>query len=85
MSGRLKESEGQCCDRRPPGLILGSTLHQAVVHNAFGDCFYPCKTNAHCGPGGVYAPGISCCGKPSKKGDLFATKNTCGEARGIKQ
>ena len=24
-------------------------------------CGYPCKTNADCGPGGVCAPGITCC------------------------
>lgn len=24
-------------------------------------CGYPCKTDADCGPGGVCAPGVTCC------------------------
>ena len=26
-------------------------------------CGYPCKTSADCGPGGVCAPGITCCNR----------------------
>ncbi len=48
-------------------------------------CGYPCKTNADCGPGGVCTAGISCCGRSSKKGDLFTTKSACGEVRASKK
>lgn len=33
-------------------------------------CGYPCKTNADCGPGGVCAPGITCCDKKSGNPEL---------------
>lgn len=41
-------------------------------------CGYPCRTNADCGPGGVCAPGISCCSSPNQKSDLLAENSSCG-------
>jgi hypothetical protein len=61
-----------------PDLTLKSVLSPALLPPASGStlafgrtcrcsCGYPCKTNADCGPGGVCAPGITCCDK--KLGD----------------
>jgi hypothetical protein len=63
-----------------PDLTLKSVLSPALLPEASGltvarggsrtcrcSCGFPCKTNADCGPGGVCAPGITCCDK--KQGD----------------
>ena len=63
-----------------PDLTLKSVLSPALLPEASGltvarggsrtcrcSCGFPCKTNADCGPGGVCAPGITCCEK--KQGD----------------
>ena len=63
-----------------PDLTLKSVLSPALLPEASGStvaggglrtcrcsCGFPCKTNADCGPGGVCAPGITCCDK--KHGD----------------
>jgi hypothetical protein len=59
-----------------PDLTLKSVLSPALLPEASGltvargglrtcrcSCGFPCKTNADCGPGGVCAPGITCCDK----------------------
>ena len=63
-----------------PDLTLKSVLSPALLPEASGltvarggsrtcrcSCGFPCKTNADCGPGGVCAPGITCCDR--KQGD----------------
>ena len=63
-----------------PDLTFKSVLSPALLPEASGltvahggsrtcrcSCGFPCKTNADCGPGGVCAPGITCCEK--KQGD----------------
>jgi hypothetical protein len=63
-----------------PDLTLKSVLSPALLPEASGStvargglrtcrcsCGFPCTTSADCGPGGVCAPGITCCEK--KQGD----------------
>src|SRR5262252_10583611 len=44
-----------------------STVAGGGLRTCRCSCGYPCRTNADCGPGGVCAPGITCCDK--KLGD----------------
>jgi len=57
-----------------PDLTFKSVLSPALLPEASGltvarggfrtcrcSCGFPCKTDADCGPGGVCAPGITCC------------------------
>ena len=66
-----------------PDLTLKSVISPALLPSASGStvagggfrtcrcsCGFPCKTNADCGPGGVCAPGITCCEKKQGETEL---------------
>lgn len=48
-------------------MLVPELSQTATAANAFSlrtcrcSCGFPCTTNADCGPGGVCAPGITCC------------------------
>jgi hypothetical protein len=44
-------------------LVQASETQHAFGRTCRCSCGFPCKTNADCGPGGVCAPGITCCNK----------------------
>lgn len=46
-----------------PGIFAGIQTYSFRTCRC--SCGFPCKTNADCGPGGVCAPGITCCATSS--------------------
>jgi len=54
--------QGELCPATAPEAATPEFMAKPSVRRTCKcSCGYPCTTNADCGPGGVCAPGITCC------------------------